>query len=257
MELKRSCSPVRLVAATVILVALMIASSWGDFIAGSGFRYQHTMGAVNILHFILSFDRFKVLMVLVLSGLHTASFCADINSHFSRMLFMRTDAAVYTQCRFLANGIAILISCGLSFFLFVFSLLSLYPVISAEAASAAFYYVDIAVDAPFLYVGMMALQFGMITAACSSIGLCFSAWQPNAFVSIGVSGLVFFIAISYFPLGTPFDILNMMSMLPILGREFPWYTNFAWGMLLPSATAGLSGLCFYGRLKWRLSHGYI
>lgn len=203
---------------------MLVAASWGDFIGVNfpAFRYQDTIGDVNILQFVLTFDRFNVLVVFCLAGLHTASFCKDDNSNFLRMLLCRADITTYTQCRFIVNVIAILLCCEVSYFLFVILLLPLYLLISAEAAVAADYYFDIAVEMPFLYVGMMGLQFGMIAAACSSIGLLFSSFRSNAFVSIGISGLAFFWAISYCPLGTPVDLLDMIGMLPVLGREHIW-----------------------------------
>lgn len=54
-----------------------------------------------------------------------------------------------------------------------------------------FFYGAFAVRHPVFYLIMMALQFGVITVACSGIGLLLSVYQANLFVAVGTCGLVF------------------------------------------------------------------
>ena len=43
---------------------------------------------------------------------------------------------------------------------------------------------------------------------CSGIGLLLSVYQANLFVAVGTCGLVFYVAVSYIPSGSIFNILD-------------------------------------------------
>ena len=97
-------------------------------------------------------------------------------------------------------------------------------------------YYQIGYKFPVLYIGIMGLQFGMVCAMSCAVGMLFSVFQPNTFVCIGISGMVFFSAISYIPLGSIFDVYNLISMQPdIASRTRNIARNYVlWGMLYPN-----------------------
>jgi hypothetical protein len=110
-----------------------------------------------------------------------------------------------------------------------------------------------------LYIGMMGLQFGMVCAMSCAVGMLFSVFQPNTFVCIGISGMVFFSAISYIPLGSIFDVYNLISMQPTLpaGQETLQGIMFLWGMLYPICVILICTYLFYRRMKWREQNGLL
>ena len=121
------------------------------------------------------------------------------------------------------------------------------------------YYGAFAWDHPMIYSIMMALQFGVITAACSGTGLLLSVYQPNLFVSVGMCGLVFYAATSYIPTESIFSILILLSMLPTFPTRLatPHTLMFLWGMLYPLTVYAFCAFFFARRLEWRKKHGLI
>lgn len=265
MEMKRGCSLFRVSVTSLVLLVLLLISCWQDYLLTERFTAmlgeESGVGSGNILEDILYFSRFTVLAVLILAGLHTASFSKDDSSKYLRMILARTDLTTYTQCRFLSNVTAICLACLISFYLFVILLLPALPIVdeSYTAVSDPYHY-ELIMRAPLLFVGMQALQLGMIASACSSVGLMYSVYHPNAFVSICLSGFVFYILISFFNssrVPQAFNVQYMLAMGPCLGGELSWYVNYAWGLLLPASVVGVCGILFYRRMRWRVEHGNI
>ena len=110
-----------------------------------------------------------------------------------------------------------------------------------------------------IYLIMMALQFGVITAACSGTGLLLSAYQPNLFVAVGMCGLTFYAAASYIPYSSIFSVLGLISMMPTFsaGTATPHTLMFLWGMLYPLTVYAFCAFFFARRLEWRKKHGLI
>ena len=213
-------------------------------------------GLIDILSSILLIDKFKVVLVLLLGGLFTDSFCRDEKHHFLRAILTRTDLFWYSASCAISNFIIVLSGCFAGFTIYSITAWEMGIPVCSTGTAPVFY--SAADSIPVLYLAMIALQFGMIAAACSSIALLFSAYQPDSFVSIGLCGMVFFIAISFLPLGTPFDIFNMVAMQPVFpGRNAPAWANWLWGMFLPASVIVLCGCLFYRRLKWGRTNGYI
>ena len=214
-------------------------------------------GTVDLLTYMLTMDKFKVLMVILVSAICANSFCEDQNHRYLRAILTRTDLLHYSISRFAANETAVLLSCILAFFLF--SGLALAPGFSLSAGSFTDYYYTMAERQPALYTLMMALQFGAVCACCSSFGLLLSAFQPNAFVSTGIGGLTFFCAVSYIPNLSMFSILRIITMNPVLplGNETPQWLSFLWGMMVPLAVTALCMWGFYRRLEWRQENGRL
>ena len=139
-----------------------------------------------------------------------------------------------------------------------------FPVITENAEGGLVslaYYQPWMKKVPYLYIGQIGLQFGIVTAAFSGIGLMFSAYQQDAFVCIGISAFSFFIAVSISGIwqGNPFDVLNLVGMNSTLpsGLNAPRYQMFIWGLLYPSLVISLCSLHFYKKMKERIVNGFM
>ena len=266
MDLKRSFAPRKFWSIITVCVILCFLSVADDLplhmkrIADGG---DPGSGAVNQLHRAMLFDTFKVIMVFAFSGLYTNCFCRDESECYLRMILCRVDSTTYSCSKFLANLLTILCASVLTFLLAAIGYMLLgYPFISDDATKStlnAILYKDVAENVPLLYLLMMALQFGMITAACSSVGLLYSAYQPESFISIGASGLVFFLMLSLSMLGlneTPFNLLELLGMRTMLPGENP-VLAYAWGMMYPLIVIVLCCMKFEKRMKWRAENGII
>lgn len=256
MEFVRACRPLRMLLVALLIQILLLGSDWELFLNVISGIYSK-VGSIEILGYFMAFDTFKCVFVVLLAGLYTNSFCKDENGKYIRMILNRVDVTTYTQCRFLANVLAILLTSIISFYLYVIIVRPWMPLLPEEGTNNVLYYAEIALKHPFLYVGMMGYVFGLVAAACSSVGLLFSAYKPNSFVSIGISALVFFMAMSYIPLGTPFNMLNIVCMSSTIGMDAPWQLMFLWINLYMLSVIGICGIFFFRRMKWRVENGYV
>lgn len=261
MDGRRCLNPLRFGFLFLGILVLLLANDW-DMIAwylSENLEEEMLYDIVDFAMDILMFDRYKIVIVFFLGAIYTSSVCEDDNSNYLRMILSRVDLTIYTQSRFLVNTLIILLASLLSFFAFALLLSIYFPLWNPELESRTFYYQSVIDFSPLLYIGMMALQFGIIVAACSSIGILFSAYQSNAFVSIGLTGVSFFCALSYMPASTPFYILNLICMQPACSAfsSLSPIQNYMWGMLFPCFVIVLCGYLFYRRMKWRMSNGFI
>jgi len=270
MDLKRCMVEKRFVV-IVLCSAFLLAASVAEYVIPylmkSSQEERNAMtGAIDFLHYAMGFDVFKVIIALLFCGLYTGSFCRDKNSKYLRMILSRTDMITYVRARFLINTIAVVTASVLSCFIFAGGMMILgFPLVSEDAKGGllgAAFYRKVVERYPIVYLGMIGLQFGMIIAAFSSIGLLFSSWQSNTFVSIGLGGLSFFLMLSISVTlinGTPFDVLNLISMNSVFPAGYesnPW-TVFAWGMMYPLTIIVICCMRFERRMKWRIEYGAV
>lgn len=262
MDCRRSFQPKKIIMITLILLGVILVSE-ADYIRMSwNWSDATTWGALDFLSNFLHIDRYKIILAFILAALYTSSFCEDDNSHYLRMILSRTDITTYTQSRFLANFVTILSVSIIVFYVFVFILLLKFPLVPQIDPINGVkneYYDVVFYQAPFLYVLMAAVQFGMFVAACSSISLLFSAYNSNALVSVGLTGMLFYMALSYLPVNTPFRVLELSYLdSPCdIFNSFHKGVTYAWGLLYPTLVIFLSAYLFDRRMKRRMENGNI
>ena len=259
MDLKRSIFCKKFIFVVIATYLVLLASTWNEFQTSTWWGDSTgAVGSVNIISTTLAFDKFKVVIVFFLGGLYTGSYCSDENSRYLRSIFTRTTLLSYTISRFVVNFIAIMMGMLIVFILYIgIGFCAGLPLVSENIKYL--YYGALAWDHPMIYSIMMALQFGVITAACSGTGLLLSVYQPNLFVSVGMCGLVFYAATSYIPTESIFSILILLSMLPTFPTRLatPHTLMFLWGMLYPLTVYAFCAFFFARRLEWRKKHGLI
>ena len=259
MDLKRSIFCKKFIFVVIATYLVLLASTWNEFQTSTWWGGSTgAVGSVNIISTTLAFDKFKVVIVFFLGGLYTGSYCSDENSRYLRSIFTRTTLLSYTISRFVVNFIAIMMGMLIVFILYIgIGFCAGLPLVSENIKNL--YYGAFAWDHPMIYSIMMALQFGVITAACSGTGLLLSVYQPNLFVSVGMCGLVFYAATSYIPTESIFSILILLSMLPTFPTRLatPHTLMFLWGMLYPLTVYAFCAFFFARRLEWRKKHGLI
>ena len=259
MDLKRSIFCKKFIFVVIATYLVLLASTWNEFQTSTWWGDSTgAVGSVNIISTTLAFDKFKVVIVFFLGGLYTGSYCSDENSRYLRSIFTRTTLLSYTISRFVVNFIAIMMGMLIVFILYIgIGFCAGLPLVSENIKNL--YYGAFAWYHPMIYSIMMALQFGVITAACSGTGLLLSVYQPNLFVSVGMCGLVFYAATSYIPTESIFSILILLSMLPTFPTRLatPHTLMFLWGMLYPLTVYAFCAFFFARRLEWRKKHGLI
>lgn len=242
---------------SAVFVAVMIAGQYGDYIKPElSVGYELANGIVATLANVLMFDKFKIIMVFLLAALYTNSFCTDDSTHYLRMVLNRTNVACFTCSRFLVNALGVTAVSIVCFWLAAFVLMPFMRFAPLQDYDACYY--D-AVGHPAAYVFLMGFQFGIAAAAFCSAGLAFSAFQPNSFVSTGITGLAFYLSVSYIPEDSVFDMLQVVSLAPSFIKSFdaPKAVNLAWSIIYPLAVVAVCGYVFYRRMEWRMEHGNI
>ena len=257
MDLKRSIFCKKFCAVVLGVLIVLIISTWDDLKMYTRWGdVPGYSGPVDTLAKSLAFDKFKIVVVFLLGGLYTGSYCSDMQSRYIRSIFTRTTITSYTLTRFAVNCLAIILGMLVSFGLY--SILCLFggmPLVGSYVEG--FFYGAFAVRHPVFYLIMMALQFGVITVACSGIGLLLSVYQANLFVAVGTCGLVFYVAVSYIPSRSIFSILGLISMSSTWGSTVSHRLMFLWGMLYPLTIYAFCAFFFARRLEWRKKHGLI
>jgi len=268
MEFKRSFSIKKALISVSIVVCIFLMSVWNDFGLGgvvSAFPKKSIyIGSGDMLLSLLVTNRYTVLVVIVLGWMHAGSFAKDDTYQYLRAILCRTDITTYTQCRFLSHILSVCLGSILSFYVFVILMMPYMDIFMKDNVwSSNPYYAQLALDRPAAFIGMMGLQFGILAAAFTSIGIVYSVYQPNYFVSIAIGGLTFYAATSFLPtfftgkrIGA-FDIWGLMMMDPVLGNELPWAVNYMWGIMFPLTIVLICGYLFYRRMQWRVANGYI
>lgn len=126
-----------------------------------------------------------------------------------------------------------------------------------EKSYQGFYYRELAVEYPLLYVVLTGYSLGLVTAACSSVGLLYSTYKSNSFVSIALSALVFFGAVSYIPIDSPLSVLRIVNMDGSFGINTSQLLSFLWMNLYMLSVIGICGWLFWRRMKWKVKNGYV
>ena len=257
MDMKRSVLCKKFILIVLGIVLVLVASTWDDLkIYTRWGDVPGYAGPVDTLAKSFAFDKFKIIIVFLCGGLYTGSYCGDVNSRYLRSVLTRTTIHSYVCMKFLTNFISIILG--------MLAAIGIYAILCIEAGMPlvgtyveGFFYGEFAIQHPVLYLVMMALQFGVVIAACSGMGLLLSVYQSNLFVSIGMCGFVFFVAVSYIPLDSIFSVFGLVGMYSTLGVNVPHKIMFLWGMLYPITMYTFCAFFFERRLEWRKKHGLI
>lgn len=255
-EIIRFCNIKKIIIVVAAFVLILLVGQYENIrisVASGG-----GSGVAHILWRELAFDKSKMVLVLLLNFLYVNSFCQDDRSHYCRMLLNRTEVVYYSQARFIVNTVGTVLVSIICFFLAA-GLLSLFLPLAEPEMTFQIYYAVMANKYPVAFIAFMGLQFGLLSAAFGSIGLLLSAFQPDAFVCIAMTGLVFFISSSYIPESSVFNVLDIISLAPGFTKspDGSRFLNITWGILYPVFIIGICGFLFDRRLRWRYADGSI
>lgn len=253
MDIMRSIFSVRFVLFVLLFAIILSASETERFI--SAISQQGTDTVMQVIFHNLVMDKFKIIMVILLSCIYTKSFCDDYNGNYLRCILSRIDVTLYAQSKIVVNAMANIFGSMLGFSVSAAFLSIFLPLVSNDIDVGNR---EFAIAHPVCYILLMGLVFGLVAAACSTIGLLVSVFQPNAFVSIAFAGLLFFLVVSYIPENSIFDVLSVILLLPTFTRDNETgFVDILWNILYPSLVIYICGVMFRIKLEWRVKNGYI
>ncbi len=260
VELMRAFRPARFFAVVALIVVLLFVSDWRTLEYFFSYGRLDSKGIIDQFQYLLGIDAFKCIMVIALCALYTSSFCKDDNSRYLRMILARTDVTTYIQCRFLANFCVIVGATVIAFLTYTLCMLPIFPLVGNVGIKYSCYYIEFAEGYPMLYVLMICWVFALAASACSSIGLLYSSYDSNSFVSIAAGGFLFYMGLSYIPRTSIFSFLELVGMQNMLGglwASAPKWVNFLWTNIYMLSVTGVCSLLFWRRMKWRVDNGYV
>lgn len=213
MDWSREMNPNRflLIAVGVALVCLISCADTLQ-VAVSHPEYQYFSSAYE-MEKLLMFDRYKPVLIAVLSSLYGMSYAQDKSSNYLRMILARESLMDYLISRVLATAIGTVLCCMVGF---VIAVLVMFPVMPLS-------YSGIEMRARFLsefcntrvgalgYVLLLGCNFGLAAAALSIAGMWVSVYQPQGYIAVGSAVILFYFLYSISMILPPiisFDILS-------------------------------------------------
>lgn len=150
---------------------------------------------------LLYFDRFKSIMVILLSGIYAFGISDDLQQQFMPTIMARGVTSFdYVTSKIAANTLAI-VSASMGGFLFFLILISpLFPLEGREGFQSGvtgFYSVVETGDFPWMYGVLSGLQFGLAISFLTNISMMISIWVPSRYIAIAIPYVLFYILYAF------------------------------------------------------------
>lgn len=208
---------------------------------------------------IILFDRFKTVMVVMLSGICCFGVSDDLQSQYCRMILMRMDIRKYCLSKLLMNAAAVVSASVLGFLCYTLMMLPIMPVVNAEAGGYG--YLDCFVDTPFpwLIIVCWAVLFAMFVVFLTSLSMWMSVYRPSRYVAVAVPFGVFYVlyALTTVPRILPVNLWYISSGVRVLGEETGFLMGFGYAVLVFGSLTAVCGYGFYRAMERRVKNGEL
>lgn len=253
MDLRRAIFCKRYIAVIVLIVWIMLVSA-SDMIKMSG-------GTVNIpyeLLEILFLDRFKPMMVVLLSGIYGFGLSDELNSTFHCFIWMRCDIKSYLLSKIIANFVAVTGAVIISFYLFCFLMLpfGVYPTENTQKIYG-YYSAVMNGNTAWLYPFLSGLLFALFVFSLIMIGMWFTIKRPNRYVAISIPFASFYVLYALTSrLPIPFQVWYISSGIQVLKNDSFW-VNYLYGISFFLVWVILMAIFCYRALCRRVENGEL
>lgn len=265
VELKRAFALKRFLIITVVVAILMIAAEYLEVRVPSDMTDEaimKTVGISNMYHSSLQSDSYTMVYVVLLSSLCVGSFCKDYNSRYLRVILGRTDTLSYTISKFLAHLMAVSAALLAATIIYVLYFYMNGFSITAEEQTYMHIFADIEYKFPLMYILMLWVNLSLNIAVFGAMGMAFSAYQPNSFISLGIGALLFFLFKTvggYFLGAFPLNIQLVMGMTSMSSIECPqnikMVLEVVWDVCYLMLLIVICAYLFYQKLERRRANG--
>ena len=201
MELYRAFSSKRYWIIVVLIFLIMLASISEFISAAVVYGGASVIGILDKLMEILIFDRFKALVILLLSGVVSYTVSDDLSSHFVRTVFGKVTVSEYVTVKITVNAVSVISALLVSFSLFcIFGRAVLgmpfFSKLTSGAGNFGFYALLIS-DIPWLYIPLSAILFGLFAVAMTTFGMAVSALYPGRYLAYAFPFGLFYLMHSF------------------------------------------------------------
>lgn len=208
---------------------------------------------LGIYNFIIHFDRFRILILIVLSAVYTSSYCVDINQNYLNIIMARVSLKIYAISRIVSNAIAIMTAYFLGVLLYIGLLSIWYPLMNYEntihSRGMFMIFQDLPPeDHPVLIIVALSVLLVLSVIVLSNAGFIISSLIPDPFVTVSTP------AILYFLLGCLTYFLPEILYYPSYSNSVPLFFDGIWETYFLKILVNLvgilvSGMIFYYVLK--------
>lgn len=221
-------------------------------------QIREYFSSVQAIQQSLEFDQYKSLMVAVLAGLYSYTFARDYNYHNIRNILVRVSYEDYAVTKVFVNIGGTIAAVIMGFLIVVLGVLPVMPLeacVETAQSSGAFSALVTNPVGATLFLILLGINFGLAAAALTTAGMTLSVWNPNGYVAVGGSVLLF-----YFLYSISLLLPDLFSFEWISSglQSFP-YENPVWvlgyHLLFLLACNVFVGLLFYYAVKKRYRNG--
>jgi hypothetical protein len=223
-------------------------------------QVREIFSSVRAIEQSLVFDQYKSLMIAVLAGLYSYTFAKDYTHHNIRNILVRISYEDYAITKIVVNVGGTVVAVIIGFLLTVFLMLPIMPFesyVDQSLVSTAFNAMVTSPIGAILFLTLLGINFGLAASTLTTAGMALSVWNPNSYVAIGGSVLLFYFLYSIsllFP--NPFSFEWISSGLQNFISENPVWI-FAYHMLFLLASNTFTGLFFYYAIRKRYQNGNL
>lgn len=241
-----------------IIMYLNISETLQLIFENKQFRF---VGAMEKIMEILIFDRFKGIMVVLLSSLFCSSISEELNSRFLRMALIRVSIKRYVFSKIIVNALSVIAATVLGFFLFTVLSSPFMSIVGITLRSEDFGYFQEIIDSPmpWMYAVLVGMLFGMFIVFLTTVSLWISVYHPDKYLTLAAPVCLFYILYAVTTI-IPIQELNMWyisSGVQVLKTGTSFIVNYLYGMgvfLLLTVAAGYG--CLRG-MEGRMRYGNI
>ncbi len=247
----------------VLLIPILMAICDMDRIKNY-FTYRLEYGTICSLsgmEEILIFDRFKTVMVVMLSAISCFTVSDDLSSHYSRMILCRMDLRQYCLSKVLMNAAAVVAATVLGFLLFGIGMLPIMPLVNEWGLyDGAFGYMHIlaASPAPWLVVVLWAVLFALFVVFLTTLSMWLSVYRPSRYVAVAIPFAAFYVlyALTTVPRIMAINLWYISSGVGVLGTN-SFLLEYGYGILVLGTLTALCGWGLYRAMIRRVHNGNI
>lgn len=248
----RFLSPGRIFLGAVLVCAVLLLSV-GDEINAAAINWtdENKSSICDCMYRAMVFDRYKSLLVIILSAFVAPSYAKDASTHFLRMELQRCSILSWSVSRLLISAVYVQIIM-LSGTVLAAMVLSPFMVLESKTPVRYGSYEGlVSGEGTWLYLLLMAEVFSLSALPACNLGMVVSVWKPNTYIAIGSSFFFFYIA--YAVTGLLPDLFNYsyLSSAPRDGLLLLYQCSLFAGLIL--LTANL----FYRTLNRRRREGFV
>lgn len=249
------------ICAIAMICIMSMSESWSIIFSG---KARDTMSSADQLNKMITFDRFKPLMIVVLAAVYSNSFAEDWNHRYFRFIFSRSGLKAYAISKTIITMVAVVIATTCGFLLFG---VVMYPWMRIGGIEGIFQieycfseYPELLVGSvPIVYFLIQGWNFGLSASCIALIGLWLTVKKPNSFVGIGGTFFVFYFiyAISVWILPEGFNFLSVSSMIGVGLYKQSLEVKLFYHTLYLVVCNLIPAVGFYLSLKRRWKHGNL